>query len=78
MYIKGQAIKILTEFLNLGPFKGKKFPFMGRLVGFSLCQTPTGIGYDSISPIITSLVENRSQARPTGVGMELEMPLKIG
>ena len=47
-------------------------------MGFSLCQTPTGIGYDSISPIVTSLVKDSPQARPTSVSMELERPLEIG
>ena len=44
------------EFLYHSPFKGKKLQFMGRVVGLSLCQTPTGIGYDSIGPIIMSLM----------------------
>ena len=56
------------EFLNQGPFKGKKLQFMGGVVGLSLCQTPTGIGFESISPIIPSLIE----ARPTSISMELE------
>ena len=58
MYIDGQSIKILMEFLNHGPLKGKKLQFMGAVVGLSLCQTPTGIGTDSISPIIMSLAED--------------------
>ena len=46
------------EFLNHSLFQGKKLQFMGRVVGFSLGQTPTGIGYDSISPIITGLKDS--------------------
>ena len=52
-------IKILMEFLNRGPLKGKKFQFMGGVVGLSLYQAPSGIGDGSISPIITSLVGHR-------------------
>ena len=43
------------EFLNHSPLKGEKLQFMGRVVGVSLCQTPTGVSDDSISCIITSL-----------------------
>ena len=46
------------EFLNYGQRKGEKLQFMGRLVGLSLHQAPTGIGNDSISLIIMSLVED--------------------
>ena len=46
------------EFLYHGPLKGKKLQFMGKVVGLSLCQTPTDIGNDSIGPIIISLVED--------------------
>ena len=49
------------ELLNHSSFKGEKLQVMGREVGFSLFQTPTGIGYDSISPIIMSL---RTTPRP--------------
>ena len=48
---------------------------MGRVEGFSLCQTPTDMGYDSIGPIIISLIENSPQARPASFGMELERPI---
>ena len=66
------------EFLNHSPFKGDKFQFMDGVVGFSLHQTPIGIGYDSISLIITNPIEDNPQARPTSVSMELERPIKIG
>ena len=68
---------ILMEFLNHSPFEGEKLQFMGRVEGFSLCQTPTDIGYDNISPIVTSLIEDRPQARPTSVCTELERPHKL-
>ena len=58
---------MLVEFLNHSPFKGEKLQFIGGVVGSSLCQTPTGIGYDSISPIIMSLIEDSSQTRPAGI-----------
>ena len=66
------------EFLNHGPFKGTKLQFMGGVVDFSLSQTPNGIGCDSISPIITGLIENSPQARPASISMELERLCKIG
>ena len=53
------------KFLSYSPLEGKKFQFMARVVGFSLCQTPTGIGDDSIYTIIMSLVEYSPKTRPT-------------
>ena len=50
---------------------------MARIVGFSLCQTPTGMCYDSIGPFIASLIEDSSLARPASIGMELEKPHKF-
>ena len=58
------------EFLNHGPLEGEKLQFVGRVIGFSLCQTPTGIGNDGISTIIMSLIEDIPQTRPTSIGME--------
>ena len=60
------------EFLNHSSFEGEKFQLMGRVMGFSLCQTPTDIGYDSIHPIVTSLIEESPQATPASVNMELK------
>ena len=63
IYVKGQSIKILMEFLNHSPLKGEKLQFMGRVVGLSLCETPTGRGDDGISSVIICLVED-SPPRP--------------
>ena len=62
---------------DYSPHEGKKFQFLGRVMGFSLCQAPTSIGYDCISTILTGLVENSSQARPTSISMELERMGKV-
>ena len=66
------------EFLDHGPLESGKLQLMGRVVGFSLCQAPTGVGFDSISPIIISLTENGPQPRPASVGMQFKRPRKIG
>ena len=58
------------EFLNYSPFEGEKL--MGRVVRFSLCQTPTGVGDDAICAIIMNLVEYCPQTRPTRISMELK------
>ena len=44
-------------FLNNSPLRGEKFQFMGRVMGFGLCQASTGIGYDCIHTILMGLVE---------------------
>ena len=41
-------------------------------MGFGLGQAPTSIGYYCICAIFMGLVEDNSQARPTGISMELE------
>ena len=41
-------------------------------MGFGLCQAPTSIGYDCIHTILTGLVEDSSQVRPTSIGVELK------
>ena len=56
--MKGWSIEVLMKFLDCSPFEGEKFQFMCRVVRFGLCQTPTGVGNDSISTIIMSLVED--------------------
>ena len=61
------------EFHNHSPLKGEKLQFMGKVVGLSLCQTPTGIGNNRISPIFMS-----PWARPTSIGMKFEILHKIG
>ena len=60
------------KFLYHSLCKGKKFQFMGRVVRFSLCQTPVGIGENGIHTIITSLVGHSPQTRPTGISMKLQ------
>ena len=47
-------------------------------MGLILCQTPTNIGDDGISPIIMSLVEDSHQARPMSVGMQFKRLHKTG
>ena len=51
------------KFLNYSPFEGREFQFMGRVVGFHLCQ---------ISTSYSCLVEHSLQARPAGISMELK------
>ena len=46
------------EFLDHSPLEGEKLQLMGRVVRFSLCQAPTGIGNDCISTIVMSLTED--------------------
>ena len=65
------------KFLDYRPFEGKKFQHVGRVVRFILCQTPTGVGDDSISTSFMSLVEHNPQTRPTSIGMELKRPGEI-
>ena len=60
------------------PLKGKKFQFVGWVMGLSLGQGPANIGDDGISPIIMCLVEDSPQARPTCIGMQLEGSGKVG
>ena len=50
---------------------------MGRVMHFSLCQAPAGIGYDSIGTIIMSLIEYSPQLRSTSVSMQFKGPRKI-
>ena len=50
------------EFLQHSPPEGRKPQFVGRVVGLSLCQAPTGIGNHSICTIIMSLVKDGPQA----------------
>ena len=47
-------------------------------MGLSLGQTPPGIGDYGISPIITDLLEDIPQARPTSVSVQLERFSKVG
>ena len=60
------------KFLDNHPLEGEKFKLVCRVVGLSLGQVPTGIGYYNICAILMGLVENSSPTRPTGINMELE------
>ena len=60
------------ELLNYSLVKGEKFQFMGWVVGFSLCQAATSVGYDCISTILMCLIEDSPQARPISISMELK------
>ena len=65
------------KFLTMAHLRVRNIQFLGGVVGFSLCQTPTSIHNDGISSIITSLVEDSPQARPTSISMELKRPCEI-
>ena len=45
---------------------------MDWVMGFSLCQAPTSVGYDCICTILVGLIEDSPQARPTSISMELK------
>ena len=60
------------EFFNYHPLEGKKFQLACRVMGFSLVQAPTGIGYYSICAILMGLVKDSSQTRATGISVKLE------
>ena len=60
------------ELSDYHPLEGEKFQLVCGVVGFSLGQASTGIGYYSICAILMVLVENSSQTRPTGSSVELE------
>ena len=60
------------EFLNYGPLNSEKLQFMGEVLGVCLWQTPTGIDDDGIGSVITSLVEDSPQARPTSVSVQFK------
>ena len=57
------------KFFNHSPLKGKKLQFVGRVLGLSLCQTPTCIGDGSISPILM---------RPASIGEQFKRLSKSG
>ena len=60
------------EFFNYCLLEGKKFQRVHRVVGFGLGQAPTSIGYYCIHAIFAGLVEDSSQARPTGISVDLK------
>ena len=65
------------EHLNYSPLKSKNFQFMGRVMGFGLCQAPTSIGSDCIHTILAGLVEDDPRPDTTSVSMELKRPGEI-
>ena len=72
--IKGQSIKVFMGFLDHGPFEGDKLQFAGRVVRFGLCQAPND---DSISTIITSLIEDSPQAIPASISIDFKRSVEI-
>ena len=60
------------EFLDHSTLEGEILQFVGGVVRFNLCQTPTGRGDDGISTVVTNLVKDSSQARPASVCMEFK------
>ena len=60
------------EFLNYHLLGEKKFQLVHWVMGFSLAQASTGIGYYSIYAILVGLVKDSSQTRPTGISVKLE------
>ena len=60
------------ELFNYHPLEGKKFQLVHWVMGFSLAQASTGIGYYSICAILVGLVEDCSQTRTTGISVKLE------
>ena len=64
------------EFLDHSPLEGEELQFVGRVMRFSLCQTPAGIGDDSTCTIIMSLIEDSPQARPTSISVEFKSLVK--
>ena len=78
MNIEGQPVQVFMEFPNHCPLKAKKLQLVSWVVGFSLAQASTGIGYDSFSAILPGLVEDSLQAHATGISMKLEWLRKIG
>ena len=60
------------EFFDYHPLEGEKFQLVCWLVGFSLGEAPTSIGYYHVCVIFMGLIENSSQMRPTSISVELE------
>ena len=60
------------ESLDYHPLEGEKLQLVCWVVGLNLAQAPTGIGYYSICGILVGLVENNTEARSTGISVELE------
>ena len=70
--VKGRPLQILVEFLDHYPLEGKKLQLVSWVMGFSLVQAPTGIGYNCFGAILSCLVEDSSQTSVTSISMKLE------
>ena len=66
------------EFLDHCPLEGEKLQFVCWVMGFSLAQAPTGIGYHCFSAILSCLVEDSSQTSATSISMKPEWLCKVG
>ena len=64
------------EPLNYSPPKGKKFQFMGQVMGYGLCQAPTGIGFDCTHTILAGLVEDGPWPDPQALVWNLKGQVK--
>ena len=72
VYVEGRPIQVLMEFLYHGPLEGKELQPMCWVVGFSLAQASTGIGYHCFGAILPSLIEDSPQTNATSISMKLE------
>ena len=60
------------EFFDYHSLEDKKFQLVDGVMGLSLAQASTGIGYYSICAILMGLVEDSSQTRATGISVKFE------
>ena len=77
VHIKSQPIQVFMELFDYHPLEGEKFQLVWWVVGLSIGQATTGIGYYSICTIHMGLIGNSSQTRLTGISVELEWSGKI-
>ena len=77
VHIKGQTIQVFMECFDYHPLEGEKFQLVYWVVGLSLAQAPTGLGYYSICAILMGLIENSYQTRPIDISVEPERLGKI-
>ena len=77
VHIKGQPIQVFMEFLDHCPLEGEKLQPVCWVVGFSLAQVSTGIGYYCFGAILSGLIEDSSQTSATSISMKLEQPGEI-
>ena len=71
-HVKGWPIQVFVEIFNYHLPEGEKFQLVCQVVGLSLAEAPTAIGYYSVCAILMGLVENSSKTRPTGISVKLE------